>query len=227
MENITLCLTIGKRPELLRQTLTSLFEKCHFKNVIAINDFGDKETNDIFLELCPQGILLNQEHHIGHHNAVDKMYKYVTTDYIFHCEDDWYFDSELNVTSYIELLKTHPQVSSICLRKISDFPLLDEDVAKVKYLDTMPVKSARLTALHEQWHGYTFNPHIISVDTLKEIGNFYTYKKERHISRRLRKKGKYTLFLKEGVCYHIGENDSIANPPKTNIFLQMKAKIFG
>lgn len=227
MKNITLCLTIGKRPELLRQTLTSLFEKCYFENVIAINDFGDKETNDVFLDLCPHGILLNQEHHIGHHLAVDKMYKYVTTDYIFHCEDDWCFDRELNVASYIELLKTSPQITSICLRKISDFPFLDEDVAKVEYLDTIPIKSAKLTALHEQWHGYTFNPHIISIDTVKEIGNFSTYKKERHISRWLRKKGKYTLFLKEGVCYHIGEDDSIANPLKTNIFVQMKAKIFG
>ena len=104
---------------------------------------------------------------------------------------------------------------------------MNEDIAKVEYLETIPVKSAKLTALHEQWHGYTFNPHIISVATLKEIGNLSAYKKERHISRWLRKKGKHTLFLKEGVCYHIGENDSIANPPKTNIFSQLKAKIFG
>lgn len=227
MKNITLCLTIGKRPELLRQTLTSLFEKCHFENVIAVNDFGDKETNDVFLDCCPHGILLNQESHIGHHLAVDRMYQYVTTDYIFHCEDDWHFDSELNIASYIELLKTNPKITSICLRKILDFPFLDEDLVKIEYLDTVPVKSAKLTALHEQWHGYTFNPHIISVDTWKEIGGFSTYKKERHVSRWLRKKGKYILFLKEGVCYHIGEDDSVANPPKTNIFAQMKAKIFG
>lgn len=227
MNNITLCLTIGKRPDLLHQTLTSLLEKYHFENIIAINDFGDKETNDVFLDLCPHGILLNQENHIGHHRAVDKMYQCVTTDYIFHCEDDWYFDSELNIASYIELLKTDPCITSVCLRKILDFPFSDEDLMKVEYLDTIPVKAAKLTALHEQWHGYTFNPHIISVDTWKEIGNFSTYKKERHISRWLRKKGKYVLFLKEGVCYHIGENNSIANPPKTNIFVQMKAKIFG
>ena len=227
MNNITLCLTIGKRPELLHQTLTSLLAKYHFENVIAINDFGDKETNDVFLDLCPHGILLNQENHIGHHRAVDKMYQYVTTDYIFHCEDDWYFDSELNIASYIELLKTDPHITSVCLRKILDFPFSDEDLVKVEYLDTRPVKAAKLTDLHEQWHGYTFNPHIISVATWKEIGNFSTYKKERHISRWLRKKGKYIFFLKEGVCYHIGENNSIANPPKTNIFVQMKAKIFG
>jgi len=227
MKNITLCLTIGKRPELLRQTLTSLFEKYHFENVIAVNDFGDKETNDVFLECCPHGILLNQESHLGHHLAVDKMYQYVTTDYIFHCEDDWHFDSELDIVSYIELLKTDPNITSICLRKILDFPFSDEDLVKIEYLDTMPVKSAKLTALHEQWHGYTFNPHIISLDTWKEIGGFSTYKKERHVSRWLRKKGKYILFLKEGVCYHIGEDNSIANPPKNNIFLKIKAKIFG
>ncbi len=39
---VTLCLTIGRRPELLRQTLTSLMGVGHFAKVIAINDFRDQ-----------------------------------------------------------------------------------------------------------------------------------------------------------------------------------------
>lgn len=227
MENITLCLTIGRRPELLRQTLTSLFEKCYFEHVIAVNDFGDQETNNVFLELCPHGILINQENHIGHHSAVNKMYQKVKTEYIFHCEDDWYFDKSLDLLQYIEILKNNTESISVCLRKLSDFSFLDDDLAKIEYLDTSPIKTARLTQLHDQWHGYTFNPHIISVETWKKIGNLSVYKKERHISRHLRKKGKYVLFLQDGICYHIGEDNSIANPPKHNIFLKIKAKIFG
>jgi hypothetical protein len=47
----TLYLTIGRRPELLRQTHTSLLGVDHFAKVIGINDFRDQETNDMFISL--------------------------------------------------------------------------------------------------------------------------------------------------------------------------------
>ena len=72
--NLTLCLTIGRRPELLRQTLQSLLDKVEFADIIAINDFRDEETNQVFRELCPQGTLINLNEQVGHHKAVDTMY---------------------------------------------------------------------------------------------------------------------------------------------------------
>lgn len=74
------------------------------------------------------------------------------------------------------------------------------------------VRYARLDNLHDQWHGYTFNPHLISMDTLREIGKFGAFKKERHVSRFLRKKGKYVAYIKPGACHHIGEDHSVSNP---------------
>jgi hypothetical protein len=71
---ITLCLTIGRRPILLRETLASLLHRAEFKQIIAINDFRDQETNDVFKELCPTGILINPNQQLGHHCAVDLMY---------------------------------------------------------------------------------------------------------------------------------------------------------
>jgi hypothetical protein len=72
--DVDLCLTIGRRPTLLRQTLESLLPRANFKKIIAINDFRDEETNDVFKELCPNGILLNLDKQLGHHRAVDLMY---------------------------------------------------------------------------------------------------------------------------------------------------------
>lgn len=74
------------------------------------------------------------------------------------------------------------------------------------------VSYARLDVLHDQWHGYTFNPHLISTDTLREIGKFGAFKKERHVSRFLRKKGKYVAYIQPGACQHIGEDQSVSNP---------------
>lgn len=52
-DNLTLCLTIGKRPEPLRQTLQSLLGQMSFAKIIAINDFGDEPTNRVFQEFAP------------------------------------------------------------------------------------------------------------------------------------------------------------------------------
>lgn len=88
MNEITLCLTIGMRPELLRQTLQSLLNRLTFSHIIAINDFRDEATNRVFRGLCPQGQLISLKKQLGHHAAVDYMYQQVTTPYVMHCEDD-------------------------------------------------------------------------------------------------------------------------------------------
>ena len=62
---IDLCLTIGRRPTLLRKTLESLLPRANFKKIIAINDFRDEETNDVFKELAPAGILINLDKQLG------------------------------------------------------------------------------------------------------------------------------------------------------------------
>src|SRR5690606_30234712 len=72
-DKITMCLTIGRRPDLLRQTLETLRGLPPLP-VIAINDFRDEETNAVFREFYPEGLLLDPGRHLGHHGAVDAMY---------------------------------------------------------------------------------------------------------------------------------------------------------
>lgn len=225
-EKITLCLTIGKRPKELRQTLTSLFDNFEFKHIIAINDFRDEETNQVFHELCPRGTLIMQAKQVGHHRAVDVMYQQVKTPYIFHSEDDWLFDHPLEMEKYIKLLHNDQNASMVCFRKISNFFLTEEQQSQVKYYDTEPLATARLDFTHRKWHGYTFNPHLTSVDTWKNTGGFSQFSRERDISIYFRKRNKYNLFLKEGICHHIGEN-SVSYPKDQNILRKLGSKILG
>ncbi|QSG84100.1 glycosyltransferase family A protein [Acinetobacter indicus] len=219
-DNITLCLTIGKRPLELEKTLQSLLNQVNFKNIIAINDFRDEATNEVFLRLCPQGELINLPMRVGHHLAIDTMYSKVTTEYIFHCEDDWLFTEELEIQKYIALLNQYPQATMICLRKISDFSFCKEELKKIQYNKNNLINLACLNSLHEQWYGYTFNPHITSINTWKQTKGFEKFKKERHISRWFRAKEKYALFLENGICHHIGF-ESIANPPRKSWFTSL------
>ena len=216
--SVALCLTIGRRPILLRQTLESLLPIATFQQIIAVNDFGDAESNEVFKELCPSGILINLGVHMGHHRAVDAMYSKVETPFILHCEDDWLFVSKLELDDAIRLLQSTPTIGSVCLRKVSDFSFTENEAKMTVFHEKSGVKYRRLDGMHDQWHGFTFNPHIISIDEWKKIGPYSNFKKERHISRKFRGFGKYVAYLEAGSCIHIGQEESISNPKKASIF---------
>lgn len=224
----TLCLTIGKRPELLRQTLNSLITKIKFEHIIAINDFNDDATNAVFRELCPQGQLITLGVHVGHHAAIDYMYSQVKTKYIFHCEDDWFFEHTPNIESYKAYLNQYRITTCISLRQWSDFHYDDSTAAQLKFEDNPFFQTVRMDHMHEQWHGYSFNPHFAPKALWQSFaGGFSKFKKERHISRHLRSKNRMMIYLADGLCYHIGQHDSIANPPPKNWLTKLNAKVFG
>lgn len=218
MNKISLCLTIGRRPTLLKETLNSLLYREDFQQIIAINDFRDQATNDVFKELCPAGILINLDEQVGHHRAVDLMYSKVSSPYIFHCEDDWLFNSDLMIDESIRLLQLNKNIGSVCLRKIEDFNLSVEQQSKIISSQHEEIEFCRLDGMHEQWHGFTFNPHVTSLLQWKEFGPYSAFKKERHISRNLRSSGIFVAYLQPGSCVHIGIDDSVSNPIKKSKF---------
>ncbi|OYU30404.1 MAG: hypothetical protein CFE39_13685 [Comamonadaceae bacterium PBBC2] len=210
---ITLCLTIGNRPEPLEKTLLSLLPMIEFQHIIAINDFRDAPTNEMFLKMCPQGTLINLHKQVGHHQAVDAMYKLVKTKYVFHCEDDWLFEGDIPVEPVLNLLQSKPEISEVCLRKVEDIPMNEEEASKILTCEGSGLTYKRLDPMHEQWHGYTFNPHIASLDNWNRLGGFHQFKKERHVSRHMRSWGQHVAYLTPGHCSHIGDGISVSIQP--------------
>ncbi|WP_353237839.1 hypothetical protein [Limnohabitans sp.] len=224
--DITLCLTIGLRPDLLRSSLASLLAHVHFEKVIAINDFRDEATNSVFRELCPQGQLVSLDRQLGHHAAVDHAYSLIETPYVFHSEDDWHFDSSIDLISAMDLLRENPELSQVCFRKIEDFAFSTEETARIVHFQRSGLNCVRLDGLHDQWHGYTFNPHLAAIETWRSVGGFSKFKKERHISRSLRRDGKYSAYMENGVCHHIGALLSVSgNDIKDQKLRQWKESI--
>lgn len=212
MNSVTLCITMGRRPDLLRQTLSTLLKHAQFDNIIAINDFRDDASNQVFKDLCPNGHLICLDRQLGHHAAVDYMYGLVKTPWVFHCEDDWLFEKPINLQQLISILAVEKSMSAICLRQQSDFYLKPEDDRKVLFESHGGLNFYRLDPIHEQWHGYTFNPHLAAVSLWRSVGPFSNFKKERHISRTIRKKGLIMPYWIDGGCTHLGANDSVSYP---------------
>jgi glycosyltransferase involved in cell wall biosynthesis len=218
MNNVTLCITMGRRPELLRQTLSSLFSVCEFQHVIAINDFRDDQTNEAFKALCPTGQLISLDHQLGHHAAVDHMYSKVQTDWVFHTEDDWEFTEPVDLDRLVNLVKQHAWMAGVSLRSEVDFGLCEADQKKVLHEHYNDLDVFRLDGMHDQWHGFTFNPHLAPLNTWRKVGPFSRFKKERHISRAVRQAGMVMPYLTHGGCRHIGWENSVSHPSKRASF---------
>jgi hypothetical protein len=224
MEPVTLCLTIGKRPDLLKRTLESLLSNVEFHHVIAINDFRDEATNEMFRRICPNGQLISLDRQLGHHKAVDHMYQFISTAYVVHCEDDWVFDPSIDLGRAMQLLNANGNISQVCLRKVDDFHLKENERTQVFECRENEIDYSRLDGLHPQWHGYTFNPHLAKLETWKQLGGFAQFKKERHISRYLRSKGRFTAYINPGYCEHIGELQSVSQNDASSSKLRLLRK---
>ncbi|TXI01207.1 MAG: glycosyltransferase family 2 protein [Pseudorhodobacter sp.] len=221
---ITHCMTIGNRPDLLRQTLGSL-QTLRNLPTIAINDFNDTATNDVLQEMCPNAVIVGPRHHLGHHPAVDQMYSHVKTPYIFHNEDDWEFFRTDFLRDAIALLEAVPLITSVCLRDTDDLVHSYDQCSKIVTDELNGIRFQRLDNLHDQWHGFTFNPHVTKLSTWKGLGGYSQFAKERHVSRHLRSKGQFVAFLRPGACRHSGEGRSSTWKPSQ--FRRFKAWLRG
>ena len=218
---ITLCVTMGRRPALLTQTLRSLGPIVAEAAVLAVNDFGDEETNAVFRSLVPHGRIVPQPGKLGHHAAVDRMYAQVRTPFVLHLEDDWQFDRTDFIPEAMAILSAAPEVSAVCLRALEDFGPEADYARKAARHSVNGAAYARLDALHDQWHGFTFNPHIAPLALWRDLAPFAGFKKERHISRKVRAQGRHVAYLQPGACAHIGHDQSLANPPKPSFWARL------
>lgn len=226
VSDVTLCMTIGNRPQLLDLTLSSLLSRCKFEHVIGINDFGDAASNEVFRKYFPYGTLVSSPPRQGHHQAIDLLYENINTKYIFHIEDDWEFKQDIPFKDIFDILESNAEISAVCLRETSDFVSADfcEETCRV---NNGRLNWYNLTGLHTQWFGYTFNPHITTKRLIKSITPYSTYKKERHISRTLRARGMYVAYLNNGGCRHIGDAYSVSNVDKIKNLTKIKNIIGG
>lgn len=209
---VTHCLTIGRRPDLLVQTLASL-QGAPTLRTIAINDFGDAETNAAFRAACPEGELMTFSTRLGHHAAVDALYARVDSEFIFHNEDDWQFTRTDFLDEALRLLAADPNIVSVCLRDTADIGLVADQMQSFRLHELAGVRFHRLDHLHDQWYGFSFNPHVIRRSLWQGLGGYAGFERERHISRRLKAQGGYVAYLQPAACRHIGEGRSSFTKP--------------
>ena len=117
--DVTVVLTSCNRFDLLEKTLTSFFEHNTYpiRQFILVEDSGKDEVRDAIPPKYRDRInLIINQPQLGQVASIDKAYRLVETDYIFHCEDDWLFYRPEFIEDSKAILKAEPQALMVKLR---------------------------------------------------------------------------------------------------------------
>ena len=124
MNDVSLVITSCGRFDLLERTLDSFFKYNTYpiKEVIITEDSTEgKKLEKLVSKYKDQNFkLIVNETRIGQIKSIDKAYKEVDTEYVFHCEDDWEFLREGFIEKSMDMLKEDPKIAVVGLRSRED-----------------------------------------------------------------------------------------------------------
>ena len=168
---VTFCLTSCGRMDELEKTVDSFIKYNDYpiKNWFIVEDSGDSKQHDILKKLNAEKwdsrfmLFLNNEN-IGQNASIDKMYKNVSTEYIFHCEEDWEFYRGGFIEDSMKVLETQPKVLQVWIRPKSDKILNPIEKRQftlpggVVVRRVLPVSFKIKTGIVKNYMGFSWNP---------------------------------------------------------------------
>ena len=146
--------------------------------------------------------MIVNETRLGQLKSIDKAYKEVDTEYVFHCEDDWEFFREGFIEKSIELLKEDEKILIVGGREKEDYVegfFFDESE------DYVSKSGERFYKVKGEI--FTYNPGLRRKKDMDLFGLHEKLENQRYeevLSDFYKEKGFKTIFFKEPFVRHIG-----------------------
>lgn len=230
-DEITLVITSCNRPHLLERTLASFIMQNTYPilKTMIIDDSGIIGCNDMVIEQFREALNITSIYNsknIGQVQSIDKVYSYVRTKWIFHCEEDWIFLRPGFIEKSMKVFHDNPseKIYTVWLRphnSTSGHPILKDNLNRGYYLMKKDFSYID-KGITYTWGGITFNPglrktidcllhHPYSISCDKMISNGKEYVGEYTINKKYLESGYFSYILHEpgGHVDHIGWNEHI------------------
>jgi len=229
-DGVTLVITSCNRPGLLDKTLQSFLQKNTYPiyETILLDDSGVISCNDSVVEKYKQLNITNlyNKQNLGQTESIDKLYSYVQTKYIFHCEEDWEFLQPNFIEKSIKVFNDNPEekIYTVWLRphnSTSGHPIIKDNLGR-GYYEMKRDFSYIDKGIKYTWGGITFNPglrktldclkfHPYATTCEKMEKNGKEYIGEYTINKKYVEQGYYAMILDDPVGHvdHIGWNHHI------------------
>jgi GT2 family glycosyltransferase len=214
MDLISFTITSCNRIDLLERTLFS-FNNLNTYNIdefLISDDSGSKEIGEIldkkYGEDCK---IVHNETQLGLSQSLDNLFKQAKNEFIFHCEDDWFFESNPNlIQESLDILKEFPNVHQVYVRHQNNNPHpSDDEILTTKSGAQFKLVKQNFTVSSTQtWNGFSWNPGLRrKSDYDRMFPNGFSEFGDEYICADHTKKFNYqSAILLNTSCYHIGNN---------------------
>ena len=206
MKEVTLVITSCGRFDLLEETLDSFFEYNTYpiKKIIITEDSTEgKKLKKLISKYDNRNQnfrLIVNETRLGQLKSIDKAYREIDTEYIFHCEDDWRFFKKGFIEKSMELLEEDEKILVVGLRAKEDF-------VQDFFYDKDYISKTGEKYYNVKGEIFTYNPALRRKKDMDLFGlheKLENQKYEEVLSNFYKDRGFKSIFLKEPAVEHIG-----------------------
>jgi len=159
-------------------------------------------------------LVIINDTNIGQVASIDKAYSYVTTPYIFHCEDDWQFFDSGYIDKSLDVLEYDKKLININVRVRFDGERGSmHPVGDAKFTSAGTKYHEYDTAYLGVWRGFSWNPGLRRKCDYDMIKPYKQHGEESAVGNLYYKLGYKSACLEKFYCKHIGGN---SKTPKSN-----------
>ncbi|MCE9789078.1 glycosyltransferase [Shewanella chilikensis] len=218
-KSVALVLTSCNRFDLLEATLRSFFKFNTYPiaQYIIIEDSHNLDKLLAVLGKFPDVdfTVLNNEPQLGQMKSIDRAYSKVTSEYIFHCEDDWEFYREGFIEDSLKVLDSDEHIMTVWLREQDDtnnHPIESkvfncQDISGRDY--QIMQRNYKRKSSSDVWHGFTFNPGLRRFKDYQLVAPIGELNGEMEMSKLYHSKGFKAAIFETGYVRHIGYHRGI------------------
>jgi len=214
-EKVTLFLTSCGRPDLLRKTLESFvkYNTYPIEKGIIMEDSGKLGINDFAHELVPFPLqIIYNSCRLRQMKSIENGLQYLTTPYVFHCEEDWEFFNYGFIEKSMEILNSEngSHIISVWLREWKEL----ENMYKFRIV---PIENESYCMIGPTAENgvFSWNPGLKRIEIAKKFSpytqEFLPTICEGGLDKAFRNLGMRSAITdkQEGYVKHIGWNDHV------------------
>ena len=213
--------------DLLERTLRSLLPRLDGPNkeILIVADSGDRAVHNVIEKYSSNSIpiiAIVNDPPIGQISSIDRLYDAVSTDWVFHCEDDWEFVTAGFIESSFSLLMEDERLSMVALRDVSEYGQVVFGPVQVSASGIPYRVAADRPRSRSHMCGIHFNPGLRRMADYRRIGPYKkigSVPREVTVSEAYRDAGYHVGLIAEPAVRHIGDERSVRDPFQLTGFL--------
>lgn len=169
MTNVVLLVITDGRKEYLTQTLESASKNLvyDFAHKIIMNDSGDQHYAEFLVQTYPDFFIISHSKRSGLTAAINTAWAALPsdTDYIFHLEEDFTFNKQINILEMINILEANSYLVELTLKRQ---PVNRAEEEAGGFMQQNPTVYVDREAWVEQDAYFTLNPSLYSINLTKD-----------------------------------------------------------